>query len=155
MNLRSFAEMCKTSPSPRPHHTSRPHGFRHLIAGVWDLNNSLVYQNFQPLLLDFLSNCWPLAVNWAFFALRRLAAKCAPPICWQRLLHGRTPPARRSTKLRHRPVSQRSRTALISGRQAARGIASGCAPAGNATSLCTDPNTGTVMGVLSAGSSRD
>lgn len=40
-------------------------------------------------------------------------------------------------------------------RQAARGTAIGWAPAGNATSLCTDPNTGTVMGVLSAGSSRD
>ena len=53
------------------------------------------------------------------------------------------------------PVSQPLRTESMSGRQAARGIASGCAPAGNATSLCTDPNTGTVMGALSAGSSRD
>ena len=48
--------------------------------------------------------------------------------------------------------TQRFRTACL---QAARGIAMGCAPAGNATSLCTDPTTGTVMGVLFAGSSRD
>ena len=92
MNPRSVAEMFETSPSPWTHHTSRPLGFRPSITRVWDLNNSLIYQNFQPLLLDFQSDCWRSEINWACFALSRLAAKRARFSRWQRFLNGRPPP---------------------------------------------------------------
>lgn len=53
MNPRSVAEMFETIPSPRTHHTSQPLGFRPVITRVWDLNNSLIYQDYHPIFFDF------------------------------------------------------------------------------------------------------
>jgi hypothetical protein len=55
MNPRSVAEMFETIPSPRTHHTSQPLGFRPRITRVWDLNNSLIYQDYHPVFFDFLA----------------------------------------------------------------------------------------------------
>jgi hypothetical protein len=55
MNPRSVAEMFETIPSPRTHHTSQPLGFRPRITRVWDLNNSLIYQDYHPVFFNFLA----------------------------------------------------------------------------------------------------
>ena len=65
MNPRSVAEMFETIPSPRTHHTSQPLGFRPRITRVWDLNNSLIYQDYHPVFFDFLARVPTPWVNGA------------------------------------------------------------------------------------------